>query len=530
MKLASFLSRLQRKPAAHARSNRVIARKGVPVALIAVFLLLALLTGLVGGLGSLTLVMMIGGGTVATLLFFLVNSYGLLLSLFVMTFLIQGTLLYFFGMKAATWVAVGMAMLFFISILMKRTISNTRPNDIRPGSFGQSIVLFTVLFLLSFVATVAMNRPPPLQIVSGIKSYLPMFSVMLAFYWFRWEDEQIERIWNLMLFILVMQLPVIVYQHLFVDTGGNWDSMVGTFGGTPGGGGNSAIMVLFVIAMMTYVLARWNLELMSTKRMALLVAIGVAVILLGEVKAAFVWVPFTLFWVLRKRIMRNVFAMVGYCVVIGAFMAATWTVYAALYWGKDAEKGDTVSEKFEARGGYFFDTTKIDYRTGEVSRAASIAFWAGDPQASIPRRVLGYGPAASKGSGVFGPGTIARRYAPLHIDATVIAILLWEFGIVGAVGYTFMIVSATWVSYRASKAANVTPQQKAILETCTPMLIITLMTLFYFRALVEEPTAQLLVMFLLASILQITRFGNLQWQRGRASQASKRSAANLVSA
>ncbi|TWI65145.1 hypothetical protein IP91_02551 [Pseudoduganella lurida] len=529
MILANYFSRLRNKQASRGPVQRAIARKRAPAPLIAVFLVIAILIGMVGGLGSLPLVMVIGGGTIATLLFFLVDAYGLLLSLFVMTFLIQGTLLYFLGVKSATWVAVGMSMLFFISILMKLTLGTTRRSDAKPSPFGQSVILFTCLFLLCFAATVVLNRPPPLQIVSGIKSYLPMFSVLLAFYWFRWDDEKIERIWNLMLAIALLQLPIVAYQHFFIATERTFDSIVGTFGGTPGAGGNSAILVLFAITMMTYAMARWNVGLMSAKRTGIIVLISIAVILLGEVKAAFLWVPVALFWVLRKRILRNVFAMVGYLIAIAAFMAATWSVYAALYWGKDADKGNTVSEKFEARGGYFFDTKKIDYRTGEISRGASLAIWAQDPQASVVRRTLGYGPAASKPTGVFGPGTIARRYSPLHIDATVVAVMLWEFGIVGAAAYAGMIISAAWVSHRASKAKNLSPQRMAILETCTPMLVITITTLLYNRALVEEPTAQLLLLFTVASVLQIARFGNLEWKRGRVAARSQKMDSDMLS-
>jgi hypothetical protein len=506
MKLATYFGRSQQKATTR---ERMLARKGTPPLLVAAFLLLALLIGLIGGLGSLQLLMIIGGATMATLLFFLVDAYGLLLSLFVMTFLIQGSLMYFLRIKSATWVAVGMAALFFASILLTRILRGAKAMSSRSASSGQGVMLAVGLFLLCFVATTILNRPSALQILSGIRSYLPMFSVLIVFYWFRWENEKIERLWNLMLLILALQLPVVLYQHFFIATANTYDSIVGTFGGTPGFGGNSAIMVAFTIMMLTYALARWNVGLMSGKRAILIVLVSVAIILLGEVKASFVWLPFALFWVLRKRILRNVFAMVGYAVVIGAFMAATWSVYAALYWGANADKGNTVSEKFEARGGYFFDPNNIDYRTGEVSRGASIALWARDPQATVARRMLGYGASASKPRGAFGPGSIAKRYEPLALDATVVAVILWEFGIFGALAYGGMLVGAAWLSYRSSKASNVSPQQMAILDTCTPMLIITMSMLVYNRALVDDPAAQLLLMFTLGSVLQIARFGNL---------------------
>ncbi|GGY58267.1 hypothetical protein [Pseudoduganella albidiflava] len=526
MKLATYLGRLRRKPKAQAQ-QRLIAHKGVPVALIAVFLIIAVLIGMVGGLGSLPLLMIIGGGTIATLLFFLVDAYGLLLSLFLMTFVIQGSLLYFFRLRSATWVAVGMAMLFFLSILMRRTLSNKQGMP-RPSSSGQGVALATVMFLLCFVVSIVLNRPAALQIVSGIKSHLPMFSVLLAFYWFSWGEQKVERIWNMLLIVAVLQLPVVLYQHLFIATARTYDAIVGTFGGSQLGGGNSSIMVLFAITMMTYAIARWNVGLMTAKRMVLIAFVSIAVILLGEVKATFLWVPFALFWVLRKRIMRNIFAMVGYIVIIGAFMAATYSVYAMLYWGKAAEKGTTISEKFEARGGYFFDPDNIDYRTGEVGRGASLAIWAQDPQASVARRLLGYGPAASK-NGAFGPGTIAKRYAPLNVDATTVSVLLWEVGIIGAAAFGFMIVGGAWLSHRATKATNLTAQQSAILETCTPMLIILTSTLLYNRSVVEEPTAQLLLMFTLASVVQIARFGSLEWKRRPLLKTSRSRSVNMVS-
>ncbi|MTV41909.1 hypothetical protein [Duganella radicis] len=486
---------------------RPAARGGLSWLFLLPVLLVSLFVGLIGGLDSPALLLIVVGAVFALLLFVMANLYGLITILFVAAFLVQGSALYFVRMKAAVWVAVGFAIMFLARTLLELLLRRRPRGEDIPRPEGGGVLLAAALYVLCFGISGVINRVPTGQLLSAFKSTLPMFGVLLALYWIRWQPQQLEKLWRLLVVVALIQLPVVLYQHFFIADGRTYDSIVGTFGGTPGFGGNSAGMVIFMLGMLVYALARWDRGLLSLPRMLAVAAVVLAVVLLGEVKAAFIWLPAVTFWVLRKRIMKNLLFMVGYAMLIMVFMASTYAVYKALYWGKNFNKGHTVAEELDARGGYFFDPRSINYKTGEVSRGASLAIWFNDKGSSLPKRLVGFGPGASKpAGGVVSAGEVARRYAPLSIDATALAILLWDEGVLGALAYVALLLAALRLGWKVTKNKQLDPGRQAIAETCVPLLALLLSTLIYNRGLVEECTAELLLMFCIGSIVQIARY------------------------
>ncbi|MGO4381561.1 hypothetical protein AB4Z19_25075 [Pseudoduganella sp. RAF19] len=508
MKLPFFRKPAMAGAAGGARSAAPLRRapdRSIPLVLLLPFLLLAAFVGMVGGLDSPALVAIIGAAVLSVLLLFVLPLYGMFLCLFVLTFLIQGSALYFAGFKAATWLAFGLAILFFFRALLDLVTKRQRGVRTMPGD-GSSVPVAAVLFIVCFAVSIVFNRIPKAQMASAIKSTLPMFSVLFALYWFAWKEAQLERIWKLFSIVVLLQVPVVLYQHFVVASATTFDAIVGTFGGTPGAGGNSAVMVFFTVLTMGYAAARWQAGLLSRRAMLGMMFVGLAIIMLGEVKAAFIWLPLVLGWVLRKRILKSVFAFIGFGLLVGVFVGTTYIVYDALYWGKKVDSGRSVADKLDKGGGYFFDPNNVNYRTGEISRGASIAIWAHDPQETMPRRLVGYGPGSIKPAGLMGAGEVALRYAPLHLDATALAILLWDLGVLGAAAYGSMLLFGLLAAWRYVRQGRGTPAQRAIADTCVAAMLLFLMMLIYSRAVMDEPTAQLLLMLCLGTVVQLCRF------------------------
>lgn len=478
----------------------------MPVLMVLALIVIAFLIGAVAGLDSPVLLTLLAGPVIVLLLFFMVNAQGMLVSLFVMTFLIQGSALYFLNLRQATWVAVGMAVMFFMRIVMDLTFMG-RSRDKTNPSGGIMFWLFVVAacYAIAFV----LNRPQVGLVVASLKSFWPMFGVLLAFYWIRWTPERLYQLWQLMVVVLLLQTPIVLWQHVFVASirAGAFDSVVGTFGGTQLSGGLSSVLVMFVIITLGYVLACWNRGLMTRKRMLVISAIALFIILMGEVKASFVWLPLAIFFVLRKRALRNMATLVGYGAATVVIVGAIFLTYNQLYWGNKMERAQTVEEKFDKGGGYFFDPENVNYETGEISRGASLALWATDRFTSPLQRLLGYGPGASKSGSKLGKGEVARRLAPLFIDATALAVLLWEMGVIGALAYAAMIVAAIRAGLRFIKAEQGTAWQLAAMEASVAAMGLCLTMLIYNRTLMDEPTMQLLFVFCLGFILHSVRFG-----------------------
>lgn len=490
---------------------RLTARAGLSWIFFLPVLFISLFVGLVGALDSPALLLIVVGAVFAVLLFLMGNLYGLITVLFVATFLVQGSALYFLHMKAAVWVAAGFAIMFLARTILELLLRGRPKVDDIPRPIGGGVMLAASLFVLCFAVSGVINRVPMVQLVSSFKSTLPMFGVLLAMYFIRWDSRHIEKLWGLLLLVALIQLPVVLYQHFFVATASTYDSIVGTFGGTPGFGGNSAGMVIFMLAMLAYSLARWDRGLMSVSRLFMVVVAVLGVVLLGEVKAALVWLPLVTFWVLRKRITKNLLFMVAYAMVIIVFMGGTYAVYKALYWGKNvkADRGRSVAEELDARGGYFFDPRGINYKTGEVSRGASLAIWFNDRGSSLPKRLVGFGPGASKpAGGVVKGGEVAQRYAPLSINATALAILLWDEGILGALAYAALLLAAILLGLKLVRNRELDPKRQVIVESSVALIFLLFSTLIYNRGVMEEHTAQLILMFCIGSIVQVARYGS----------------------
>lgn len=486
--------------------GRMARAQGLPLLLLLPFMLLAVFVGMLGGLDSPPLVAIVGAAVLSLLLLFVLPLHGMFWCLFILTFVIQGSAVYFLRLRPAAWLAFGLAILFFCRALLDLVVQRRQSLRARPGD-GSSVVLAATLFVLVFVLSLVFNRVPKSQIFSAVKAMLPMFSVLFALYWFRWKEGHLETSWRLMFWVTALQLPVVLYQHFFVATSTTFDSIVGTFGGTQGGGGNSAMLVLFSVVAAGYAGARWQAGQMSGRAFGAMLLLTLAIILLGEVKAAFIWLPLVLAWVLRRKVLRSLGAFVGFAVLIAAFVGTTYTVYEQLYWGKHVQSARNVAEKLDRGGGYFFDPNHINYRTGEISRAASLALWARDPQATTPSRLVGYGPGASKPSGLLGAGQVAKRYQPLHLDATALAVLLWDEGVLGAVVYASMLLFSLLAARRFVRRGEGTPAQRALADTCVAAMLLFLIMLVYNRSLMDEPTAQLLLMMCMGTVVQLCRYG-----------------------
>lgn len=521
MKMPFFAGRARAGAAPAPLTRRKANNTRLSLLLLFPLLFLALLVGAVAGLDSPVLLLIVSGAIFAMLAFFLVNANILLHLLFVVTFVIQGSALYFFGLRSATWIAVGMAGLFGMRTFMDLVVKSRQQR--RGGApEGRPVTLIMLPFfayLLCYMVSIVLNRPSAGQLMSALKSNLPVFGVLLSFYWFAWRPATLERLWQSLIWIGVLQLPVVLYQHFFVSTkrDNGFDSVVGTFGGTPLGGGLSSMLVLFVVAVSVYALARWNRGLMSRPLALLVFAIGLAVILLGEVKAAFIWLPLGVFIVLRQRIMKNLFSVIAYGILAVAMLGSIYFVYNALYWGQTLNHSKGLEGKLDAGGGYFFDTHNVNYLTGEISRGASLALWAKDATASIPKRLLGYGPGASKSSSsIGGSGVIARRFAPLNVDATALAVLLWDVGVLGAAAYSLMAVGGVILGWRYMRRGQGSAAQMAIVEASVAVLLIYVSLLIYNRTMLDEPTVQLLYLFCLGSVVQVCRYGQVAATAGPA--------------
>jgi hypothetical protein len=466
----------------------------------------AILVGAVVGL-NVNLFTGLLAGLIGAAAFFLIPTWTVACVLFVLTFVVQGTVKSFLGSNMLGWAASGLGLILLVRVLLDGMVGSARNSSTSSGRNQGPAMVMLVLYLVVFALSMVVNWPPLLQAVSAAKNVLPMLAILFAVYRLQWTLAQMTKLWLLVLVITFLQLPFAVYQHFFVAASRatqGWDSVVGTMGGNQDGGGLNAMLVTFCLSGLAYMLARVRHGLSSSFVGWITTIVVLAIIALGEVKAAFVWLPLVFLFFFGAQALRNPLKAVAYVMVSGVVITALFVAYEQLYWKGDKLSQGTVTERIEKMSSYFFDVTNVNYRTGEISRGASLALWWQDSKSNVLTRTIGFGPGASKSFSVLGKGEVAKRYSPLNLDATTTAVHLWDTGLLGALAYAGALLLVLLQGWRLHRDKSLDPASAAMLEASVVTLAMMCTLLIYNRTLTDEPPAQLLLYFAFGTVLRIS--------------------------
>lgn len=468
------------------------------LALLAIVLVtsaVAVFSGLVASLGSPLLILGLAG-LISSVILLAVPLELFLVLMAVLTFLVQGNLAYFLRLTQAAWIPYllcGVALVRVLLGLFGRR--RGAPEPIR------GLLAFTLgalmLHLLILVAGVLLNRPGAGQIMAGFKNALPFWVITALLVAQRDDERSHPWLWRLFYVTLFLQVPLVLVQHFVIrvrradaETTG-MDAVVGSFGGNIAGGGASATLVAFVLFVMAYQFARWLRGRAGWLATAFVTLTGLGLIVMGEVKAIFVWLPMVVLYLLRDRLLARPLQTVLTGSLLTVVLGATFVAYDAMYWqGSSGQR--SLAERVEGMY-YFFDPNAVNFKTGEISRGASLALWATDRKVDPAHRIVGYGSGSTRVSATVGMGEVARRYAPLSVASTALATLLWDSGVLGAATFAAVIVGALLMAMRLGRHPRVPPAEQARVEAIGAFLLIALTLLIYNRALTDEPSTQMLL-------------------------------------
>lgn len=422
---------------AHARTSLRNALLFVAV------LLAAMLAGMLVGVGNYTLDALAFAAFFGLVLLLLPLEL-LLTAHFVIAVVITGCIVYFLRIQQGNWLPFGSAALVGVKVLLAYLASRERRTQLeRPPFF----IMALGAYLLGIGIAVAVNKPPLIQSVVGLKNLLPCWAVFAAFAFGFVSWPFVKRLWFWIIAIPIVNFPFVLYQHFVIAPKRldvtRYDAVVGTFGGNPESGGHSPTLMLYMIAAMLTAAAWYRCRKLS--RLYLLAAVTTAflAIVLSENKSAFVLLPAAfLMFDLDTHVRRPVrFVLVG--LVMGTVMILMYKAYSAMYYDSGIRSKET-SERLE----YFFDPTNVKADSGEVGRGASLSIWWGDRLYSPLQRLFGYGPGASRAESTIAMGEVAKRYVPWQINSTAIAQLLWDQGIFGCLAFLSVLVGAVVFGFR----------------------------------------------------------------------------------
>lgn len=425
------------------------------IVLIMFLLVFAVLAGIATALAGVWATALFGGLVLGLVALSLPLPW-LVVGLVVLSFLIAGQLEYFAHFSKAFWFPFLLGALLLVRFpldSMMRGYRTAEARDAEPHAPAAAKFLIVLYFSTLFASTL-INASPPMQIFVSSKEYLFLWGLYLVLAAGLIKPEMVARIWNLLPWLMLLQLPLVIYQRFVVmpsrmGLGAAWDAVVGAFGGDPFRGGASGAMGLFCVMGIVTVLARWRERLMPGWQALLLGLAGLLCIGLAEIKFMVLLLPIAIAMLfMRELAHRPVRALA--MMSMGLVMAAgIMYAYRLQYTHKEMiQTQQEYVDKIVKAGN--LDTDFVNMRTTQIGRVASIVFWYRKHSIEAPLHLLlGHGAGASR-VGALVVGEAAKPY-PFQITRSAIGILLWEVGLIGTFAYVGLLCAAYLMLLRQSR-------------------------------------------------------------------------------
>lgn len=473
--------------------------------LLAIGMLLAVVAGALGAvlaLGSLPLTLL-AAAAVGGALLLAVPSAQLAWAQILLALLGAGTAMYYGQVNQAHWMPYALATWMWLKLPLDaagRTAPAHRPAGVPPSAFS---VLFLAWLAVALLTSV-LNLSPPLSVLVGARSHLFIWSLAFVLAGGVLGEAGLRRACLALLAVAALQLPFAVQQH-FMNFGsvGSWDTVVGSFGGDPEGGGASGAMVIYQCIALGMVASLARHGALAAGPAAALAAAVLGTIALAEVKAFFVLAPVMLGGVLlqdaRRRPGRALAALLAGTVAFGGLFA----FYKHAYFdaGRRSAQEASATDYLEYMTSADSRLELINRYTGEVSRLGAPLLWAEETaREGLVRQLTGYGLRASRTGGLLGAGEAARRF-PFNLTTSAVTVLLWETGVLGLVVFVAMLAALAMTAARLGRDDRVPRFHRAVLDAVPPAMAVLLVSMLYNDAVVNHYTIQTLLAFLAGHVL-----------------------------
>lgn len=425
-----------------------------------------------------------------------------------------GAVQYFTGVGAVLWLPFLLACTMVLLLIMQTRF--------RPFSLdAKEQCIFVLLIGLIAIAVIStLLQSGVIVTIVGMKNEIGLVLITLCLALGFCQESQLYRGIKALYGVFYLQFPVILYQILVIvpqrvamkGDFEKWDSVVGTFGGDPMGGGNSAALGLFCLLIMLLKLSEFKHGVASRTNTLLHIVAAFAVCVLGEIKFVILLSPVLMVYVwfspsYVKGMKKFSFKMLliislGMLLLVGLAIFALASSYSAAL-GTDPSKG--VLEVFIESLSYIFDPNAV-LENGELGRLTTIFFWLENSGLyGLPSELFGYGLNATNHGSSVAPGFLNIVFNVL-LDSTSLSMMLWELGIIGTLLLVLSFIGIIVVarpkpvldrSSLDSRDMRLVSSQPAFIA----FAIAGLLSLPYSQLLMLIPTLQFQFYFVLGALL-----------------------------
>ena len=450
---------------------------------------------------ALSALLLICGALIAVAPILALSLSSMTLSYFVFVTFLVGTIQYYSGIAASSYLGfLALAlMLVHIGFAVGRTMLTV--------SFSTGLVVLIILY--SVITSISANHPLQHSMLALIVYFAPFTLCCFLPSFFVTEEGLVTLRRLIFVFALLplVQVWFAVHQRLVLGQGTtSWDSVTGTFGGSIlGTGPNTVLMISLIISTLLIIfLSRRGFVSRGT-----LIAVIIAVVVstaLGETKAMFIMMPLALLVQNARQVrQRPVLLVVGALLLLGGLVAMqAW--YEMFNYG--ARYGEQVQMTFTERAASVWENqtgsqVKLDLYDRRT-RLETLVFWDQATASDYFTRIFGAGLGASR-SGFTGDGSAAAIYSAEVLNTTAVSQLLWDGGIVLLLLFTLIFLTAIARLQIAFFKAE-SEGARDFIVTIQAALLILLGSIFYKNVLLEHLAMQSLAGFILCIAFLPTMF------------------------
>jgi hypothetical protein len=489
-----------------ARASAPAARAGRPIGttvfLTVAILLMVLLLAAVSALGNLLIAAMLVASLVAFALMQFPRAlfwFGVLGSL-VVAGLIE---LYLPGLQVMRWAFAGATALFFLAMLMRQFGSrSSERRRLDPLLFS------ALLFLVVCGISTAINWHGTVSAIVGLKNYFQAWGVLLGLaVMSRWEGLE-RSVTRWMVAIALLQVPFVLHQFLVLapQRAGMgpmimpYDVVAGTFGAIFTGGGNNAVMSMFLVMVVSVMMALWRTGVLASRWLWLLPLL-LGPVFLNESKVTLVGLILAFVVVFRREIVRRPVRFVGLAIAVAAVVVALLYAYVA------EQKTSKVTTPAELIEHFVRQNTQEGERYGtlDLNRTSSLTHWYREQRRyPLAQTLFGHGLSASRENiGVIDttPNLANTVYPGMGIGITTVSSLLWDVGVVGLISVLALFGVAFFSAGRLARKHASSPTWSGLFQGLQACVAIAALSLIHKNFFVFQLGYQVVVLTLLGYLI-----------------------------
>jgi hypothetical protein len=412
-------------------------------------------------------------------------------TLLILSMVVVGPIRYFVpALDRIQWavVLVSLALLFRAAVAWLQERSEGK---ISMPPFFTAIVLL----LLSIVVTTLINRQFVETLVTS-KNFFQFLSIPLAFYLLVTEEKTSDGIMKALVAIAVLQLPVAIIERVLSS---GLDTVSGTFGGSlVNPSPNSALAIFLTVE--TGIVLGLALNRVIAWRSALLLSLCFIIpIYFTNARAIIAFFPVMFLILFGKYFLKKPLASMLITVVLAGMFSSVLYLHYKLGW-KDSRFHDVKDFPTYVEESI---SSQLGLGARQMNRSKAVAFWWGENTRRFGKTKMffGHGLGASRSFGIV-KGHVAEKpeYKDKNIGLTVLSRLLWDVGIVGAIFYIMVFLTAFFTAGRLSKDPFLNPAQNAFMIGAQIACLFLVISIPYKQSLINIQAFNAFSMFILGYI------------------------------